>query len=107
MDGMSWELELKKRLETFSDPDLGPYVSGVSSVLAVIGRNEAASTDEIVLTKRSMQVETHKGQISFPGGYREATDFDLLHTALREAEEEVGIRGTDVTVLGRLAPVTT
>ena len=56
----------------------------------------------IVLQKRSQQVEHHKGEISFPGGMVDAEDESRLHTALREAHEEMGIRPEDVNVLGRL-----
>jgi 8-oxo-dGTP pyrophosphatase MutT (NUDIX family) len=56
----------------------------------------------LLLTKRTDDVPTHKGQVSLPGGgYRDA-DGDLRVTALREAEEEIGLRPTDVTVVGRL-----
>ena len=56
----------------------------------------------IVLTKRSMRVETHKGEISFPGGHTEPSDNGPEATALREAEEEIGLKPEDVEVLGRL-----
>ena len=57
---------------------------------------------EILLTKRSMNVEHHKGEISFPGGRSEPADRDIFHTALREAEEEIGLKPEDVEVLGLL-----
>jgi 8-oxo-dGTP pyrophosphatase MutT (NUDIX family) len=57
--------------------------------------------------KRSQLVETHKGQVSFPGGHRETSDLDLLHTALRETEEEIGVKREHIQVLGRLTPVKT
>ena len=56
----------------------------------------------VVLQKRSQQVEHHKGEISFPGGMADPEDESLLHTALREAHEEMGIAPDDVDVLGRL-----
>lgn len=56
----------------------------------------------VLLTVRTDKVETHKGQISFPGGMRERGDRDLLETALRETNEEVGIDPHDVQVLGEL-----
>ena len=56
----------------------------------------------VVLQKRSERVEHHKGEISFPGGMADRNDESLLATALREADEEMGIRPEDVTVLGRL-----
>ena len=45
----------------------------------------------------------HAGQMAFPGGRMERTDRDLTQTALREAQEEIGIRVQDVTVLGQLS----
>ena len=57
---------------------------------------------QVVVTRRSMDVEHHKGEISFPGGRAEATDRGLVHTALREAEEEIGLCQSDVDVLGLL-----
>ncbi len=56
----------------------------------------------ILFIQRSDQMETHKGQMAFPGGTHHAEDGDLLNTALREAEEEVGLRSEDVEVIGRL-----
>ncbi|MFT4033803.1 MAG: CoA pyrophosphatase, partial [Siphonobacter sp.] len=44
----------------------------------------------------------HGGQMAFPGGRMERTDKGLIHTALREAQEEIGIKASDVKVLGSL-----
>lgn len=57
---------------------------------------------ELLFTKRTELVETHKGQISFPGGMMDPHDEDIVHTALREAWEEVGIPSTAVEVMGML-----
>jgi 8-oxo-dGTP pyrophosphatase MutT (NUDIX family) len=56
----------------------------------------------VVLTKRSEEVDFHKGQVCFPGGTRELSDSSLLQTALREVEEEIGLRAEDVEILGEL-----
>jgi 8-oxo-dGTP pyrophosphatase MutT (NUDIX family) len=56
----------------------------------------------IVFTRRTHQVSTHKGQISFPGGARDPGDISMLDTALRECTEEVGIACTAVDILGEL-----
>lgn len=47
----------------------------------------------------------HGGQMAFPGGRMERTDENLIRTALREAQEEIGIRLTDVKVLGQLTQI--
>lgn len=59
-------------------------------------------TLHVVLTKRTDNVRTHQGQISFPGGAWEPGDVSLRETALREAQEEVGLRPQDVEILGVL-----
>lgn len=56
---------------------------------------------KILFTKRSTQVKTHKGQISFPGGMMEEGDQSLQETALREAYEEIGLLNEDVEILGQ------
>ena len=61
----------------------------------------------ILLNKRSEEVEHHKGEMSFPGGARDPEDLDLLETALRETEEEMGIRREDITVLGEMDEIVT
>jgi len=57
------------------------------------------------LTLRAQHVQTHKGQISLPGGAREAHDASYLDTALREANEEVGVPRSEVEALGELTPL--
>ncbi len=56
----------------------------------------------VLFTQRTDMVETHKGQVSFPGGGVDPGDTSRVETALREAEEEIGLRREDVTVLGQL-----
>jgi 8-oxo-dGTP pyrophosphatase MutT (NUDIX family) len=55
----------------------------------------------LLFTKRTDKVETHKGQISFPGGMADETDDKLRETALRETWEEMGIKSTDIQLLGK------
>jgi 8-oxo-dGTP pyrophosphatase MutT (NUDIX family) len=55
-----------------------------------------------VLTQRTEEVEHHKGQVSFPGGVMDKTDRTIMVTALREAEEEIGLSKNAVEVLGLL-----
>jgi len=60
-----------------------------------------------VFTKRRSHLRLHAGQISFPGGRPERGDADLVHTALREAHEEIGLDPASVVLLGALAPTPT
>ncbi len=67
----------------------------------------AETEDELVLlfTQRTLNVAHHKGQICFPGGRQDAKDHTLIHTALREVEEEVGLPSEDIVILGHLTPL--
>jgi len=56
----------------------------------------------ILFTKRTENLNSHKGQVCFPGGVRQPDDPDLLYAALREAGEEIGLQAEDVDVLGEL-----
>ena len=64
-----------------------------------------AGEDYIVFTRRTDTVEHHKGQISLPGGRQDPEDVDLAATALREADEELGIRPELVDVVGTIPDV--
>jgi 8-oxo-dGTP pyrophosphatase MutT (NUDIX family) len=56
----------------------------------------------VLLTERTASLRQHAGQVSFPGGRRDAADADLTATALREAEEEVGITAAHIEVIGAM-----
>ena len=61
----------------------------------------------LLLNKRSESVESHKGEISFPGGRKDLSDNSLLDTALRETYEEIGVNPEDVRVLGEMDEIDT
>jgi 8-oxo-dGTP pyrophosphatase MutT (NUDIX family) len=61
----------------------------------------------VVLTRRRADLRRHAGEISFPGGRQDAEDATLIDTALREAEEEIGLPRGDVQVLGELPSTST
>lgn len=71
-----------------------------SAVLAPILRRGGRHT--ILLTRRSEHLRAHGGQVSFPGGRTDEDDRDAVDTALREAEEEIGLPRSAVEVLGYL-----
>ena len=61
----------------------------------------------LLFTRRTDHVQSHKGQVSFPGGACDEGETTPEQTALREAEEEIGMRPMDVTILGRLSKLIT
>jgi 8-oxo-dGTP pyrophosphatase MutT (NUDIX family) len=56
----------------------------------------------VIFTQRTAHLAAHAGQISFPGGGAEPGDADAIATALRETEEEIGLKPERVEVIGRL-----
>lgn len=71
-----------------------------AAVLVPITRSDAP---EVVLTLRASGLSTHGGEVAFPGGRRDPEDPDLIRTALREAEEEIGLPPGLVEVVGPLS----
>jgi len=69
-----------------------------SVLVAVVMRDEPM----VLLTQRTAHLSSHSGQIAFPGGKQDDTDPDLTSTALREAQEEIGLDAAYVDVLGTL-----
>ena len=87
-----------------------------AGALDVRGRTDAAvlvalylrdSEPHAVFTKRREDLRRHPGEISFPGGRADPEDADLQATALREAEEEIGLPASAVEVIGALQPTPT
>ncbi len=75
----------------------------LASVLVVIYGKEPI----VVMTEKPKHLNFHAGEISFPGGKFDSDDSDLLDTALRETEEEIGLRISKDQVTGQLEPVVT
>lgn len=75
----------------------------VGAVLALVTPGSGAVA-ELLLTLRRPDLSAHAGQISFPGG-RQMEGEDLLTTALRETEEEIGLEAQRLEVLGKLSPL--
>jgi 8-oxo-dGTP pyrophosphatase MutT (NUDIX family) len=71
-----------------------------ASVLVPLVERDGGLT--VLLTRRTAHLRDHAGQISFPGGRAESTDSDAVTTALREAEEEVGLVRQHVEIIGSL-----
>jgi len=77
----------------------GARVTDAAVMVPLVHRPEGV---QLLLTQRTAHLSDHAGQISFPGGRVEAHDRSREETALRETEEEIGIRRESVTLLGRL-----
>lgn len=87
-----------EELLALNDKDFNPRLSAVLIIL--FHDNERL---KVVFIRRSEYVGIHSGQIAFPGGRYEDTDPDLRATALREVEEEIGIKAGLIEILGQLS----
>lgn len=73
----------------------------IGGVLLLLDPHEEET--KIIFTLRKQYLGTHSGQMSFPGGKQESSDSDIIHTALRETSEEIGIAPEHIRVIGRLS----
>lgn len=79
-------------------------LSGASVLVPLVQRPDGL---HVLLTQRTDHLHDHAGQISFPGGRKDAGDADEVATALRETEEEIGLARRHIEVIGRLPVYTT
>jgi len=79
----------------------------VAAAVLVPLYEDAGGELHVVLTKRRGDLRRHAGEISFPGGRRDPGDSSLSETALREAEEEIGLPRAEVTLVGALQRTST
>jgi len=84
--------------------DIAPPLVRAGVLIPLLMRG---NTLEMLFTRRTDTVLTHKGQISFPGGQQEESDAETVETALRESYEEIGLEPSRITVLGELDDVFT
>jgi 8-oxo-dGTP pyrophosphatase MutT (NUDIX family) len=88
-----------------ADPDHEPAPGDrAAAVLALIVLEPRPA---VLFTERTVSMSRHPGEVSFPGGLRDPGDAGLVHTALRETAEEVGIGEDLPDVLGALPPIHT
>ncbi len=80
-------------------PPAGRKLRAAGVLVPVIA---GADGPRLILTKRSSALKHHPGQIAFPGGKQDEGDADVMAAALREAQEEIGLRPDSVDVLGHL-----
>ncbi len=90
------EVVLEKRYSNRTE------ATNASVLIPIVLRGPGQDQPTVLLTHRTARMSTHSGQIAFPGGKADATDADAVATALREAQEEVGLAPEFVQVLGQL-----
>jgi 8-oxo-dGTP pyrophosphatase MutT (NUDIX family) len=93
--------EQSRRGDHDLNPDMLPTRALIPAAV-LVGLVERPEGVGALFTKRTPHLNDHAGQISFPGGRIEATDADAVAAALREAQEEVGLPGSHVEMIGRL-----
>jgi 8-oxo-dGTP pyrophosphatase MutT (NUDIX family) len=91
------EYDIRARLSGLSHAPLALEDYWPSAVLVPleVGRG-------VWLTLRASHLNTHAGQVAFPGGRIETSDSSPEAAALREASEEIGLRPEDATIIGRM-----
>ncbi len=94
----AWEPEIRIERRFIERPP-----ADASVLVPLVQRAEMT----VLLTQRTAHLHDHPSQISFPGGRAEPQDADAVATALREAEEEIGLAPREVEVLGQLPTYTT
>jgi 8-oxo-dGTP pyrophosphatase MutT (NUDIX family) len=78
------------------------HVEGYRRAAVLVPCLYGGNEPELLLTERTHTVETHKGQVSFPGGVVDDRDAGPAETALRETAEEIGVPASSVEILGTL-----
>ncbi|GLC33718.1 hypothetical protein PLESTB_000108300 [Pleodorina starrii] len=95
---------VEERLRALPREDFSP-VSGRAAAVLVGLFEDSSGVVRVLLTQRSAKLKSHRGEVCLPGGKRDEGDADDVATALREAQEELGLDPARVTVLCRLPPV--
>jgi 8-oxo-dGTP pyrophosphatase MutT (NUDIX family) len=91
---MRWQAEISG--------DTGFSQSGLAPASVLVPLVQRPDGLKVLLTRRTEHMRDHAGQVSFPGGRVEDHDADAVDTALREAEEEVGLPRSAIDVIGEL-----
>lgn len=91
---------LRRTLASRTPRRLAPGATMAAAVLIALFDEDGET--RLWLVRRPTSMRSHAGQVAFPGGKSDASDDSLLHTALRETEEELGIGRSSVDVLGAL-----
>jgi len=99
---VQWEMASSDRMVRNFPRTPGPDAAVAAVLILLYPHNGSIHT---VFMQRHNYPGVHGGQISFPGGKMEAADEDIIHTALREANEETGVDPARISVIGTLTPL--
>lgn len=95
---------IKERLAVYEAGPLAPPYLEQREQAAVLIPVVASREPELLLTLRPTAMNAHGGEVAWPGGRRDLEDRSLIHTALRETEEELGIGARQIEIVGELRP---
>lgn len=101
LDGIFMLEKLRERLQAHQPRRLRLRLPEAAVLLPIVDRPDPT----LLFTRRADHLNTHSGQVAFPGGKREPQDADLLATALRESREEIALPPGEVELLGQLSDV--
>ncbi len=112
MQNLSEQLALKT-MELDEDNIISPYSRSdeknfknfkppVKEAAVLVSFLHREDQSRLILTRRTLSLSNHKGQIAFPGGKIDKEDLSPSHAAIREANEEIGINQAQIKVLGKL-----
>jgi 8-oxo-dGTP pyrophosphatase MutT (NUDIX family) len=107
-------VRVRDAVASFSPVDRAGSIDAPSAPAAGVWRDaavlvalfEEGGESRVLLTRRSVDLARHSGEVSFPGGSSEPGE-SAVQTALREAHEEIGLDPAAVTVIGRLSALVT
>lgn len=94
--------QLERALDRLTPRTL-PAAQTQASVLVALTDNP--TDPEVILTRRASRLSSHGGEVALPGGKQDEADSSLLHTALRESQEEIGLDPAAVRVVAQLGQV--
>lgn len=99
-----FERRLQRKLAGLDQRIEAEWVATPAAVLVPLYQDDDAW--HLLYTRRTDDIDVHRGQVSFPGGRRERGE-TAVEAALRESEEEVGMAAGDVKILGQMNPLMT
>ena len=104
--GTALAAQLRDRLLT-PEAAVQLEVNGVTDAAVLVPLYQRDGEVHAVFTRRRDDLRRHPGEVSFPGGRHEPDDADLVQTALRESDEEIGLAPAAVRIVGALRPTPT